>query len=283
MSQPLIIEKTYNASVGRIWKALTDKDQMKQWYFDIAEFKPEVGFKFQFIGVSKDGKTEYLHLCEIKEVIPEKKLSYSWRYDGLEGDSLVTFELFPEGEYKTRLKFTHSGLETFPADHVDIKRGNFIEGWTMITGTLLPDFVEKLFINTSFETTASAADIWHMLTTTDIVNQWAQAFGDGVYIDTTWQAGAELLWKIGTGETGVKGIIVTKEQDTLLEYGYYDDHSAEPGTPLGEYSESFSIEDRGDTRILNMKAGPLSEEHFVAHEPLWEKAAGIMKGLSEKS
>ncbi len=142
MNQPIIIEKTYKASAERIWKALTDKDQMKQWYFDLEEFKPQVGFKFQFIGQGKDGKTEYLHLCEIKEVIPGKKLTYSWRYDGLEGDSLVTFELFSQGKHKTQLKLTHSGLETFPANHADIRRENFIEGWTMITGTLLSDFVE---------------------------------------------------------------------------------------------------------------------------------------------
>ncbi len=33
--EPFIIERTYNAPVSKVWSAITDKDQMKQWYFDI--------------------------------------------------------------------------------------------------------------------------------------------------------------------------------------------------------------------------------------------------------
>ena len=137
--EPFVIERTYNAPVEKIWKAITDREQMKQWYFDIAEFKPEPGFEFQFEGGHED--KVFLHLCKIVEMIENKKLSYSWRYDGYEGSSLVTFELFPEGN-KTRLKLTHAGLETFP-DKPDFARQNFAEGWTSIVGTSLKEFVEK--------------------------------------------------------------------------------------------------------------------------------------------
>ncbi|MCL4540124.1 MAG: hypothetical protein M1378_11115 [Bacteroidetes bacterium] len=30
-------------------------------------------------------------------MVPQKKLAYSWRYEGHEGNSRVTFELFPKG------------------------------------------------------------------------------------------------------------------------------------------------------------------------------------------
>jgi uncharacterized protein YndB with AHSA1/START domain len=83
-----------------------------------------------------------LHLCKITEVVIGKKLSYSWRYDGYEGNSFVTFELFPEGN-KTRLKLTHKGLETFPINNPDFAKENFIDGWTYITGTSLKEFLEK--------------------------------------------------------------------------------------------------------------------------------------------
>ena len=137
----IIIEKIYNAPVSTVWKAITDKEQMKQWYFDIAEFKPEVGFEFQFSGQGKEGE-QYLHLCKITEAVKEKKLQYSWRYDNLEGNSIVTFELFEEGG-KTRLKLTHEGLETFPANSPDFAKESFAEGWTYIIGTALKEFVEK--------------------------------------------------------------------------------------------------------------------------------------------
>ena len=135
----ITVQSTINAPVEKVWKAITDGEQMKQWYFDIAEFKPEPGFEFQFEGGNED--KVFLHLCKIIEVIENKKLSYSWRYDGYEGSSLVTFELFPEGN-KTRLKLTHAGLETFP-DKPDFARQNFAEGWTSIVGTSLKEFVEK--------------------------------------------------------------------------------------------------------------------------------------------
>jgi uncharacterized protein YndB with AHSA1/START domain len=31
-----------------VWKAITNAADMKQWYFDIPGFKPEVGFEFSF-------------------------------------------------------------------------------------------------------------------------------------------------------------------------------------------------------------------------------------------
>ena len=65
---------------SKVWKAITDRDDMKKWYFDIAEFRPEVGFEFHFR--AGDEKKKYLHLCRITEVIPDKKLAYSWRYEG---------------------------------------------------------------------------------------------------------------------------------------------------------------------------------------------------------
>src|SRR5256885_16872807 len=115
-NEPFVIERTYNTPIEKVWKAITDRDLMKQWYFDIAAFKPEVGFEFTFEGGSEEKK--YTHLCKVLEIVTNKKLSYSWRYKDYEGNSVVTFELFDEGD-KTRLKLTHEGLETFPKDNKD--------------------------------------------------------------------------------------------------------------------------------------------------------------------
>jgi uncharacterized protein YndB with AHSA1/START domain len=90
-SQPIIVEKVLNAPVARVWKAITDKKQMKEWYFDIAEFEPKVGFDFQFEG-GNEGRM-YLHLCTITEVVENKKLQHTWRFKGYEGASVVTWEL----------------------------------------------------------------------------------------------------------------------------------------------------------------------------------------------
>jgi hypothetical protein len=61
--------------------------------------------------------------------------------EGQEGDSLVTFELFAEGD-KTRLKLTHQGIETFPKTP-PFARKSFTEGWTQLIGSSLQGFVES--------------------------------------------------------------------------------------------------------------------------------------------
>ncbi len=99
-NQPIVLERVFNAPTSKVWKALTDKDEMKKWYFDLAEFKAELGFKFQFPG-GPDPERQYLHQCEVTEVIPEKKLTYSWSYDGYQGNSFVTFELFNQDHNTT--------------------------------------------------------------------------------------------------------------------------------------------------------------------------------------
>ena len=138
-AEAIILERILNAPVARVWKALTEVDQMREWYFDLKEFKPEVGFEFEFI-VEHEGNS-YHHLCRVIEVIPEKKIAYTWRYKGEQGDSLVTFQLSPEGE-KTRLKLTHTGIETFPRTPA-YARKNFQNGWKAIVDAELRPFVER--------------------------------------------------------------------------------------------------------------------------------------------
>lgn len=144
-SNDLTIERLFNAPITQVWKAITEKDLMKQWNFNLEEFKPKVGFKFQFTGGPSPEK-QYVHLCEIKEVIVNQKLSYSWRYQGYEGKSLVTFELFEEGN-KTLLKLTHSGLETFPKSNPDLAVHNFEAGWDSLVNVSLKDFLETNYNN----------------------------------------------------------------------------------------------------------------------------------------
>lgn len=136
----IILEREFNAPALKVWKALTDKDEMKQWYFELAEFKAEPGFKFQFTGGPSPEK-QYLHLCEVTEVIPEKRLTYSWKYEGYEGISYVTFELFEQGN-KTLLRLTHKDIESFPQDNPDLALRNFEEGWNSIVNVSLKEYLE---------------------------------------------------------------------------------------------------------------------------------------------
>ena len=139
-NEPLIVERTFNAPVKKVWEALTDKAKMKRWYFDVSGFKPEVGFTFSFTG--EDGEKKFIHHCRVTEVIEGKKLSYTWKYEGYEGESLLTFELTPDGD-KTKLTLTHAGLETFPQHLKSFARESFAGGWDQIINTSLKNYLEN--------------------------------------------------------------------------------------------------------------------------------------------
>ena len=62
MSEPIIVEYVYNADADKIWNALTDNTKLKKWYFQLKDFKPKVGFKFDFLGGPEEGP-HFLHLC----------------------------------------------------------------------------------------------------------------------------------------------------------------------------------------------------------------------------
>jgi uncharacterized protein YndB with AHSA1/START domain len=139
-AEPIVIEQTYNSPISKVWEAITDNNKMKDWYFQMEDFKPEVGFTFRFSGSDK-GVT-FWHKCIITEVVPFKKLAHTWTYEDYPGSSIVTWELFDEGD-KTRLKLTHAVIETFPADNPSFAKENFTKGWTHITGKGLPEYLEK--------------------------------------------------------------------------------------------------------------------------------------------
>lgn len=137
--EAIIKEVTINAPVEAVWQAITDKDEMKHWCFDIPDFEPVVGCVFHFYG--GEGDKKFLHICKITEMIPGKKISYTWRYENSKGDSLVTYELLEEGA-QTRVKLTHEGVEIFANDRPDFAKENFVAGWNEIIGKLLKEHIE---------------------------------------------------------------------------------------------------------------------------------------------
>lgn len=276
MNEPVVIEKTFNAPIAKVWKAITNKDDMKHWYFDLAEFKPEVGFEFQFEG--GDEKKCYLHLCKVTEVIPGKKLTYSWRYDGNAGNSFVTWELFEEGKKKTSLRLTHTGLETFPKENPDLAKHNFVRGWTGITDKL-EKFVETDILRKEIDIRAPIAKVWEVVLD---ANKWAGEFSKGAYFESDWQKGSQVVWKDKHGKIGTKGVVTHHESNRFLKVSFYDDINTTPADQPGAYYESYLLTEKNGKTLLVIEAGPLSDHDIRMFLPLWGKALTKMKALAEK-
>ena len=56
--------------------------------------------------------------------------------------SYVTFELFTE-KNGTKLKLTHTGVGTFPADIPELAGHNFESGWKHLVNVSLTEFLEN--------------------------------------------------------------------------------------------------------------------------------------------
>lgn len=138
---PVIVEEVFPVPAEKVWSAITDKNEMKKWYFDLEDFEAEAGFEFRFWGGPEDG-IQYLHICEITNAEPKHLLAYNWRYHGYAGLTNVRFELSAVSATETKLKLSHSGLASFPADNPDFAKANFEAGWNAIIKTSLKNYLE---------------------------------------------------------------------------------------------------------------------------------------------
>lgn len=279
-SKSLVLERTYQASIDRVWKAITDKEQMKEWYFDVSDFKPEVGFRFQFYGENANGK-KLLHLCVVTEAEPPVKLSYTWCYKDYPGQSLLTFELREEAKRTTHLKLTHSGTDTFPYDNEDFKQADFNQGWNDILDGPLREFIDETeVLSKNIVIKAPASIIWEVLLNPN--GKWGMAFGGGAIAETSWQQGTPVIWKDMYGNIGANGVITNKEEHRHLRMQYYDDVEPVPGTELGRYAEEFTLQSDGQSTTLKIAAGPLVKKYNQMHNGMWDKALEMIKELAEK-
>src|SRR5450755_5148237 len=97
-----------------IWEFLTSSELLGQWLMK-NDFKPIVGQKFMF----RSGPYPALEFdgniyCEVLEVLPLQKLSYSWKYGPAQGvtivDSIVVWTLMSK-DGGTELILEHTGLK----------------------------------------------------------------------------------------------------------------------------------------------------------------------------
>lgn len=140
-NNPIVVEKTINAPIEKVWSALTDKDQMKVWYFDIPDFELKVGNVFNFYEPGEN--KQYHHRGTIREIIPNKKLQHTWTHPShSKGESILTWELESLGD-KTKVKLTHAGIGNFADAGEGFEKESYEAGWKEIVGESLKNYLEK--------------------------------------------------------------------------------------------------------------------------------------------
>jgi len=125
---PIVVEQDFDRSASDVWDAITKIGEMRKWFFEnIPDFKPEEGFVTRF--VVESGNRSFVHLWKVTEVDPQRKVVCNWKYEGLPGDSFVTFEVSGD-EKSARLKVTALVQEDFPEDIPEFRRESCLGGWT---------------------------------------------------------------------------------------------------------------------------------------------------------
>lgn len=134
MTESVIVERSLECSQVKAWEAITGLDAMRDWFFEeIPEFQPVVGFKTQF-SITAESQ-DFVHQWEVLEVVPEHRIVYDWRYEGLPGTGKVTFELNSSND-TTRVVVTNEGLETFPSEIPEFSRESCESGWNFLLDRL---------------------------------------------------------------------------------------------------------------------------------------------------
>jgi uncharacterized protein YndB with AHSA1/START domain len=118
----------FNQSPQEVWEYLTKPELLEQWLMK-SDFKPILGHKFCFTAPKG-----MVHYCEVLEIKPFTKLSYSWQRDsakdGKPFDSKVMWTLVPKKE-GTELQLVHNGFTALE----DYTQHN--NGWTMLVNGLV--------------------------------------------------------------------------------------------------------------------------------------------------
>ena len=118
MPTEIIHQFSFSHSPEQVWSYLTDADLMELWLMK-HNFKPVIGCEFQcWTGPMPNFNFDGIIYCRVLELIPFKKLSYSWKggpRDGKIGlDSLVAWRLIAT-DRGTDLVLEHTGFRE-PAD-----------------------------------------------------------------------------------------------------------------------------------------------------------------------
>jgi uncharacterized protein YndB with AHSA1/START domain len=141
--EPIEKDVILEADADRVWKALTNKDELSRWMMMPTNFNPKVGAKFYFQANPNEEWTDKV-TGKVKELDKNKKLSFTWNSDQLRNETLVTFTL-SEKENKTELKLIHSGWEENEDDKNEM-RNLYNEGWGQRLFENLKELVSQKFI-----------------------------------------------------------------------------------------------------------------------------------------
>ena len=132
-TRSLVVEREMPHPPEKVWRALTQGPLIDEWLMK-SDFQPVVGHKFTFRAEPMphwNGVTD----CEVLEVEPHARLSYTWNASGAEAanglKTVVTWTLTPT-QGGTQLRMEQSGFR--PEEESNYQGANY--GWQRFIANL---------------------------------------------------------------------------------------------------------------------------------------------------
>jgi uncharacterized protein YndB with AHSA1/START domain len=129
------------ALTDTVFKAITEQEELTQWFPDQAILEPRVLGKVRFTTLKQihpEWKLDRDYIMEgtIKEFVRNRKLSYTWKYRDTPDfpETTVVWELVEIAPGKTRVELTHSGFTGEEKGLTSLESHN--EGWTEMLNKL---------------------------------------------------------------------------------------------------------------------------------------------------
>lgn len=101
------VERIFNAPRERVWRAMTEPDQLAQWWgrgnkLTIERFEPVKGGHWRFVEHSAQG--DHGFEGRNREVTPPSRMSTTFEWDGMPGYVIIqNMELIDLGDGRTKL------------------------------------------------------------------------------------------------------------------------------------------------------------------------------------
>lgn len=129
MQEIIELSISVKASAAEIWRALTDSDELENWWSDDMSLEPKVGGKFSEPW-EDDKRNKHLASGKVLGVKNQKEITFTWTEQEWpkEAKTECTIKIDDKGQGRV-ITIKHSGWETLPADMQKQQIKDFKVGW----------------------------------------------------------------------------------------------------------------------------------------------------------
>lgn len=120
---------TVKGSVDEIWRALTDSDELENWWGDDVKIEPRVGGKFNEPW-EDDDRNKRLASGKVLAVKNKKEITFTWQEEdwAKEARTECTISIEDKGKFR-EVSVLHKGWETLPPEKQKQTIKDFKIGW----------------------------------------------------------------------------------------------------------------------------------------------------------